>query len=263
MYLPCTSSLVIILLTFTATGLFLLPYEVRLMIWEYTWPPPRLIDLAIKDPLAFPDQHIWPPELGSLQFYPDPIHISEGLVRYGFGGSFDRNPIALNLCRESREHTLMQYKIVENTQTGPEKGSFYADPSRDALLVRFSESTSYYDVMGNMIDCYGERLSLIQTLVLMPVIYISSYIEVKRAISRLQGLKTILWLLVEEPTPGSVENHTVQGHHGIDEDIDNVLTAVSTRYAVADEVRLLLAGVTRSKPGVEHIWCLDGNGKIY
>lgn len=60
--------------------------------------------------------------------------VQEGLLVYC------RPPVSLQVCKESRMHTLSQYRPMEHAAA--KEGSFYFNPSRDVLWL----STDFTDV---------------------------------------------------------------------------------------------------------------------
>ncbi|PWY85058.1 hypothetical protein BO70DRAFT_424420 [Aspergillus heteromorphus CBS 117.55] len=118
-----------------ASSLFRLPPELRLQVWEYTWPEPRVIShtmTAVRNEDG-DDQgivhHLFPAAPFSVFVETDYFRI---LNHTAIQPSY-RGPVALWICQESRIHTLRRYvPIIHSTLP---MGSFYMDPRRDSLLL--------------------------------------------------------------------------------------------------------------------------------
>jgi hypothetical protein len=105
-----------------------------------------------------------------------------------------RPPVSLQVCHESRMHTLSQYRRMEHTAA--KEGSFYFNPSRDVLWL----STDFTDVpeyLEQLTRHYGDQLNGIEALLVgesqwaetSPAGFTSMYLE------PFGGLKAILHLL--------------------------------------------------------------------
>lgn len=109
-----------------------LPAEIRLIIWEYTWPEARVIEAAIHADFTGD-------EVTELTY----LRPASSLATFLRTDVWDRDldietpleacpsPLALEVCRESREHALKHYKFVKHSILP--KGSFYFNPLRDVI----------------------------------------------------------------------------------------------------------------------------------
>jgi hypothetical protein len=129
-----------------------LPPEIRLMIWEYTWPAAQVVEAASREKFDegdgdddndydydddddddddddYHDFTIFRP-LGSLDtllqldFTSRPVEKLSPLEKCLF-------PIALQICQESRLHTLKTYVLIKHLNL-PEC-AFYFNPRQDLL----------------------------------------------------------------------------------------------------------------------------------
>ncbi|CRG88240.1 Proto-oncogene tyrosine-protein kinase ROS [Talaromyces islandicus] len=109
-----------------------LPLEVRLMIWEHTWPAARVVEAASWEKFdddEYSEFTIFRP-VGSLDtllrtnFSSRPVETPSPLEKCSF-------PIALQICQESRMHTLKTYALVQHPDL-PEC-AFYFNPRQDLL----------------------------------------------------------------------------------------------------------------------------------
>ncbi|KAM0496907.1 hypothetical protein ACHAP8_007136 [Fusarium lateritium] len=106
-----------------------LPPEVRLLIWEATWPGPRLIDAQMG--MLFYDNNTYErfsklQILGSMPNWLDTGETGQVLKH-------DRYPVALSVCAESRTHTLKHFTLVRHHHHI--EWSLYLNPTLDALYV--------------------------------------------------------------------------------------------------------------------------------
>ncbi|KAM0552409.1 hypothetical protein ACHAPJ_007969 [Fusarium lateritium] len=146
-------------------GFTLLPPEVRLRIWEETWPAPRVMQVTTfwdQDPLSgkvydfarFRFSHSVSEWL-QLESGPKP-----GSASHTAFTSLDRSPapIALFICKESREHTLKRFVRMLHVY---EPWSFYFNPRSDVLSV--SSESMDEDIAGEILwKSYGQQLSNIR-----------------------------------------------------------------------------------------------------
>ncbi|KAL2866162.1 2EXR domain-containing protein [Aspergillus lucknowensis] len=108
-----------------------LPPEVRLIIWEYTWPAAQVVEAATWDNDKDREFTIFRP-VGSLDtllrtdFSSRPVETSSPLEKCPL-------PIALWICQESRTHTLKTYALVQHPDL-PEC-SFYFNPRQELLWL--------------------------------------------------------------------------------------------------------------------------------
>ncbi|PYI01688.1 hypothetical protein BO78DRAFT_390906 [Aspergillus sclerotiicarbonarius CBS 121057] len=109
-----------------------LPIEIRLLIWEATWPEPRVIGHCMTQTGNGAERRAihYLRAVGSLEAY---SHLDYYNILNHAVIEPCPDPIALQICRESREHTLRTYTPMIHNTFG--FGSFYFDPKRDTLLL--------------------------------------------------------------------------------------------------------------------------------
>jgi hypothetical protein len=111
-----------------------LPPEIRLMIWEHTWPTAQVVEAAIQAYFGdeeYYDYMIFRPvsSLDTLlrtDFSSRPLETPSPLEKCPF-------PIALQICQESRMHTLKRYALVQHPDL-PEC-AFYFNSRQDLLWL--------------------------------------------------------------------------------------------------------------------------------
>lgn len=153
-----------------AYALSSLPLEIRYLVWEYTWPPPTVIEPIFyrydngaddssdseessdSDEDSDNGQHIiilHP--LGSLSSFFDNSLRVKGLTSYPLEKL--KPPVALSICQESRNFTLKHYHHLQHQEVASPR--FYFHPMRDILW--FSE-TRIHDHLSTLQRSYGEFL---------------------------------------------------------------------------------------------------------
>ncbi|OKL55249.1 hypothetical protein UA08_09471 [Talaromyces atroroseus] len=111
-----------------------LPPEVRLMIWERTWPSALVVEVASRAKLDGDENDefmVFRPvssfvTLLQTDFSSRPVESPSPLEKCPF-------PIALWICQESRMHTLKTYALVQHPEL-PEC-AFYFNPRQDLLWL--------------------------------------------------------------------------------------------------------------------------------
>ncbi|KAH6881079.1 hypothetical protein B0T10DRAFT_382177, partial [Thelonectria olida] len=149
-----------------------LPLEIRLKIWEDTWPKPRVIEAE-----SFWDQDSESSESSASSETNDFARLRfnrsiSAWLQSDLGSreprslnpeidSFERRPapIALSICQESREHTLKKFTKMLHVH---EPWSFYFNPTSDILLLS-SESNDEETVGETLWQSYGRQLSELKT----------------------------------------------------------------------------------------------------
>lgn len=110
-----------------------LPPELRLAIWEHTWPEARVAEIALRKDLSDPR---W-----TITHY---MRVTGRLSTFLRSEFRDRtredpplepspDPVALHVCRESRAHTLRTYIPMRHWKLP--RGSFYFHPGRDVFWL--------------------------------------------------------------------------------------------------------------------------------
>lgn len=143
------------------------PPELRLKIWEETWPGTRIMEITYAD---CPQQT----DLSDAEGYPEsvilrPMCSISRWKQYAKSGAYRNfeaeepleacpNPTALYVCHESRIHTLRQY--IEIQHGGIITDVFYMNPKLDILWL--SEDTSDdMEKLNSLKYCYGNQIELV------------------------------------------------------------------------------------------------------
>ncbi|KAL2861006.1 2EXR domain-containing protein [Aspergillus lucknowensis] len=132
----------------------ILPIELRLKIWEYTWPAAQVIEAAIREEFDDNERSDFKDDIDdeSTELADDagykeftilrPVSALGTLLRRDFSSRHLETkfplekylpPIALWICQESRLHTLKSYALIQHPDL-PEC-SFYFNPLRDLLWL--------------------------------------------------------------------------------------------------------------------------------
>ncbi|CAD6446988.1 548c8ca1-dcab-4d66-83db-05603e4b4183 [Sclerotinia trifoliorum] len=238
-----------------------LSLELRLLIWEQTWPEPRLIEAAIcedETTIEYEDVAILR-FAGSLSTLLD-VNFGTRIIEQGPAVSCPP-PVSLYVCHESRKHTLKQYRLMKHTNA--KAGSFYFNPRHDVLWFSF-DFTDEPDYLRDLLRCYGKQLNDIESVLveeaeweeLTPARYKSNYL------SRLRGLKSITVLFrddedkdedsvqdVDEENDGGEiandeDNMELNNRHDCSEGLD---TEVRKLQARADELKGEYVNLSRNQ----------------
>ncbi|RKK79589.1 hypothetical protein BFJ71_g16173 [Fusarium oxysporum] len=138
-----------------------LPPEVRLQIWEATWPRPRLIgaetveldNQSTDDIEDFARLQI----LGSMESW-----LKAGETRQML--KHDRYPVALSVCAESRRHTMKHFTLIHHHEHI--EWSFYLNPALDILWASDDLWNLEEEDITNLSRAYGRQLTCIKKLIL-------------------------------------------------------------------------------------------------
>lgn len=141
-----------------------LPAEIRLIIWEYTWPEARVIEAAIHVDFSGDEATEWTylRPAGSLAAF---------LRTVVFWRDLDTKspletcspPQALGICRESREHTLRHYKFMKHSMFP--QHSFYFNSLRDVLWLSLDIASEWED-LEDFREFYDGSLNSFKTLLI-------------------------------------------------------------------------------------------------
>lgn len=123
-----------------------LPPEIRLAVWEHTWPDARVAEIALREDTSDPELTLthcmrMTGRLSTFlrQEFRDRIREDPPLEPCP-------DPVALRVCRESRAHALERYVPMRHSKLGC--GSFYFHPGRDVFWL----SVDYYDPSDTIAD---------------------------------------------------------------------------------------------------------------
>jgi hypothetical protein len=147
-----------------------LPRELRLLIWEHSWPPPRLIEVAAYFPSPNLEAEHW--ELGDGDAETGhailrPLgSLSRALKEDLVARAMDeepleefQSPVALQVCQESRMYTQKHYVLLSHSYTLA--GSFYLSHIRDVLYLslQYMRSRQYSEALQEALrDSYPDKL---------------------------------------------------------------------------------------------------------
>ncbi|KAF4472819.1 phosphotransferase enzyme family [Fusarium albosuccineum] len=140
-----------------------LPYDVRLMIWENTWPDARIVEITSGDSLTSWDDDL--PRFLSLR---PTCYLSTWMKNNITNRCLEEeepfeecpNPVSLYVCHESRTYTLTRFTWMHHRRFSR---GFYLDPQSDILWV--SEDATYSRAQLNGLeDHYGHQLGRIKTV---------------------------------------------------------------------------------------------------
>ncbi|KAI3391979.1 hypothetical protein diail_6386 [Diaporthe ilicicola] len=109
-----------------------LPLELRLRIWEETWPAARLVEVSLPSGGSSTAARRIKP---SRQVGAEKVTAWDSRARRleDISCRAYSHPVALQVCRESRDHTLARYQRLQHSSvTGC---AFYFDPRRDVLWL--------------------------------------------------------------------------------------------------------------------------------
>ncbi|CAN8098243.1 unnamed protein product [Discula destructiva] len=113
-------------------GLQRLPPELRLRIWEATWPTARLIEVRLPPGRGNAPRRIKPSRqvgAGKVTVWnSQSVHHLEDLACEAY-----THPVALRVCREARIHTLKTYRRLQHAHVA--SCCFFFDPRRDVLWL--------------------------------------------------------------------------------------------------------------------------------
>jgi hypothetical protein len=139
-----------------------LPLELRLMVWTHTWPAPRIIEAAICEDETKLEEY---EDVAILRLAGPLLTILKAdfgsRVVEGGPNEFCDPPVSLQVCHESRKHTLTGYRRMKHSAAT--KGSFYFNPHTDVLWLSadFTDRPQYLD---DLVRCYGPQLDNIHIL---------------------------------------------------------------------------------------------------
>ena len=161
-------------------GLFpRLPPELRLRIWELTWPDERVIEPARR---TWKDPHYLRPT-GTVSSW-----IEEDFsVRIPTTEPLEPcpNPVALQVCRESRIHTLRRYVPIRHGRL--ETATSYMDPRSDFLWLSHDFDL---EILDDLRSVYGHGLTCV-TRVLVEELGIWADEDVERVVTLLQAFERL------------------------------------------------------------------------
>ncbi|CRG82926.1 hypothetical protein PISL3812_00273 [Talaromyces islandicus] len=135
--------------------------EIRLMIWELTWPPPRVIEATYHEDLnaeEFKELTILRPCASLSTFLKHNIGIR---ILQDKAMEDCPNPVALQVCNESRRHTLRKYTALRHAEF--KAGSFYFSPSDDILWFSHDFTDEERNI-EEVEDHYGDQLHRIKNV---------------------------------------------------------------------------------------------------
>lgn len=118
-----------------------LPLELRLRIWEETWPAARLIEVSLPAGSSSSNNSSSAASAAPRRIKPSRQVGAEKVTAWDSRAKrledvscrAYAHPVALQVCRESRDHTAATYRRLQHA-TVPDC-AFYFDPARDVLWL--------------------------------------------------------------------------------------------------------------------------------
>ena len=232
------------------------------MIWEYTWPAPRLIEASLFDnPESQEEETDEPVEIVNLRL----AGSLSTMLKLDLGSRVTEQgpveqcpaPVALQICQQSRMHTLSQYRLMTSLA-----GHFYYHPQRDVIWFSVDVADDYPIHMPILERYHKTELDTFETVLVLSSEWPKSPME-KRSeprgmdytmdyISHLGGLKTIQ-ILLENPEFSSGES-TELNNEGEEEG----------PQAFAHRLRSNFPAIIKGeKCTAKMIEVIDSNGNIY
>lgn len=171
------------------------------MVWEYTWPDARLIEVALVDNPAFHDEEdtTEPFEVVNLRL----AGSLSTMLREDLAARVVEchpvehcpDPVALQICRQSRMHTLSRYRVMKSLAW-----PFYYHPQRDVIFLSVDTTDDYPEHMPVLERYHHTELNTLETALVLngewPIApWDTGSTHVLDYISHLGGLKTVqvLW----------------------------------------------------------------------
>lgn len=148
-----------------------LPPEIRIKIWEDTWPEPRVIELAYAEEPVY-DAEEGDDSSGSNDGLFDRVglRLTCGVARW-LQTKFDSrimedqplekclDPIALQVCHESRAHTIRHFTTIQHSKL--DTWPFYFNRRSDILWLN-TDVTDELTTLDGLRDYYGRQLDQIE-----------------------------------------------------------------------------------------------------
>lgn len=173
------------------------------MVWEQTWPEGRVVEAGLYD------NQDWEVQSGDEPTEYLALQLSSTIstfLDHDFGGRIieDRpikkcsDPIALQICRESRAFTLRHYFRMTHSKLGR---LFYLNPNRDIFWLSTDMTDSLGDLellKGYYAECWGRIKSV---LVSWEEYAYESY--PKHVLPHITGLQVVQVLLGEDDDEGN------------------------------------------------------------
>jgi len=137
------------------------------MIWEYTWPAPRLIEASLFDnPESQEEETDEPVEIVNLRL----AGSLSTMLKLDLGSRVTEQgpveqclaPVALQICQQSRMHTLSQYCLMTSLA-----GHFYYHPQRDVIWFSVDVADDYPIHMPILERCHKTELDTFETVLVL------------------------------------------------------------------------------------------------
>ncbi|KAM5353279.1 hypothetical protein ACJZ2D_016824 [Fusarium nematophilum] len=167
-----------------------LPPEVRLLVWEATWPGPRLI--------GFKTAGIDDESTDEIEDYAR-LEVLCGIASMPSWLPEDRYPIALSICAESRKHTMKHFCLFRHHEQIT--WSLYLNPTCDVLAASDMCYLEEEDLI-NLWRSYGRQLARMKKLVLDTQYW--DIIDKLDFLRYLGGIEVIQLYLEDDTTPAEI-----------------------------------------------------------
>ncbi|KAL4744327.1 hypothetical protein BDW72DRAFT_199701 [Aspergillus terricola var. indicus] len=249
-----------------------LPTELRLMIWEYTWPTAQVIEAASWEKFDDATSEELSDEVeeedddgeedknsidaaGYMQFsILRPLGSFDTLLRRVFSSRPLETrspleecppPIALWICHESRMHTLKDYALIQHPDL-PEC-SFYFNPRHDLLWLR-CDITSDSKLLKELQASYLNSLTQFRILLVEDTEWEGWDLSSSLALSILPALQTVVLIADDHEDDGTLVKYSGQEHR-------EFATRYQTEYSM-----FVGCGWQGTSPQLEYI---DRDGNSY
>jgi hypothetical protein len=183
------------------------------------------------------------------------------------------DPIALQVCKESREHTLSRYMSMQHLET--KEGSFYFSPSRDVLLLSVDYTNGYYtdDVMyysNELKRFYNGQLNYIKTVLVLHHKWVETtpagYVKFLDIFGGLEIIQLLYLQDNDDEEDEEDEDEDEDEDHHNNHDMRSLNVESLRRYANelrAEYTEVVLNQPDWSKRRVNAIQVIDRSGQFY
>jgi hypothetical protein len=192
-----------------------LPSEIRLMIWEETWPEARVIEAAYAEAPG-PDESNTEAddELDEYVILRPTCHLSTWVQttfshRILEDGPLEEcpDPIALQVCHESRIHTLRKYTCMQHSKLSTR--AFYLYPGRDIIWLN-TDVTDDPIYVGELRHHYSSQLGRIERVLVEDYEWNSTVQNALNNLGIFEGFCTIEVVLDDEDVPEDADLDVVR-----------------------------------------------------
>ncbi|KUI74523.1 hypothetical protein VM1G_10095 [Cytospora mali] len=195
----------------------LLPPEIRLLIWEMSWPDTRVMEAGYIDEADEEGDNLPDGEVGLRIACPwsqwrrsgehierdiedDPMDIDDETDTTAM-----EHPVALYVCRESRVHTSKAYVSFQHAEGHGEP--FYFHPRRDILWLCLELGDHPEVIETKLRRAYGAQIDKVENVMLPDWRWgeiSTGHVSLMQALEALGGLRRITLIINPNATPRQV-----------------------------------------------------------